>query len=39
MADVQVGGEGGVLFEMATADQTTTITVLQRPLGRKGRRP
>jgi hypothetical protein len=36
--DVQVGGEGGVVFEMATPDQTTTITVLQRPKSPRGPR-
>jgi hypothetical protein len=37
LEDLQVGGEGGVLLEMATGDQTTTITVLQRPVGMKKR--
>ncbi len=30
--DVQVGGDVGVLLEMAAGEETTTLTVLQRPL-------
>jgi hypothetical protein len=35
--DVQVGAEGGVLLEMATPDETTTLTVLQAIS--RGKRP